>query len=128
MIPFAAAALLAWAALAGPTATEPVAASRWHVPASGLSARAAQPDHWLAEDKLRHFVASFGGFNLAFGALRTGGLERAPALVGATALVGAAGLWKEWRDRRAGGPFSVKDLVWDGLGILAGVAVAANTR
>src|SRR5690606_12009735 len=88
----------------------------------------AQEDRWFAQDKLLHFTASFGGFNLAYGALRTAQLGREPAMVGAAAVAGAAGLWKEWRDRRSGGPFSARDLVWDGLGILAGLAVAANTR
>ncbi|HEY8470139.1 MAG TPA: hypothetical protein VIL18_10880 [Longimicrobiales bacterium] len=87
-----------------------------------------QEDRWLAEDKLRHFLASFGGTNLAFGALRTAGLDREPAMAGAAAAALAAGLWKEWRDRRAGGLFSGKDLVWDGLGILAGLALASATR
>jgi uncharacterized protein YfiM (DUF2279 family) len=87
-----------------------------------------QEDRWLAEDKLRHFLASFGGTNLAFGALRTAGLDREPAMAGAAATALAAGLWKEWRDRKAGGPFSAKDLVWDGLGILAGLALASATR
>ncbi|HEX7089212.1 MAG TPA: hypothetical protein VF192_03700 [Longimicrobiales bacterium] len=87
-----------------------------------------QQDRWLAEDKLRHFLTSFGGTNLAFGALRTAGLDREPAIAGAAAAALAAGLWKEWRDRRAGGPFSGKDLVWDGLGILAGLALASATR
>lgn len=87
-----------------------------------------QQDRWLAEDKLRHFLASFGGTNLAYGVLRTAGLDREPAMAGAAATALAAGLWKEWRDRKAGGPFSAKDLVWDGLGILAGLALASATR
>jgi uncharacterized protein YfiM (DUF2279 family) len=87
-----------------------------------------QEDRWLGEDKLRHFLASFAGTNLAFGALRAAGLDREPAMARAAAATLAAGLWKEWRDQRAGEPFSAKDLVWDGLGILAGLALASATR
>jgi uncharacterized protein YfiM (DUF2279 family) len=142
MIQLAAAAALSWLALAGPrpvpvlqadatAATRPwlaalpadLAAS---IPHAG--ARVQEPDRWFAQDKVLHFTASFGGFNLAYGALRTAQLGREPAMVGATAIAGAAGLWKEWRDRRRGAGFSARDLVWDGLGIVAGLAVAANTR
>lgn len=148
MIPFAVAALLACASLAGPPGafaprdTDPAVRLRpAATPAAVATAarRAAtrggppqaswsQEDRWFAQDKLLHFTASFGGFNLAYGALRTVQLGREPAMIGAAAVVGAAGLWKEWRDRRRGGPFSARDLAWDGLGILAGLAVAANTR
>jgi len=158
MIPFAATALLFWASLAGSTAALPphdggpaarlrpaaVLAPRVS-PAASLPGQEAPPDRllrvadggapqpvqedrWFAQDKLLHFTASFGGFNLAYGALRTAQLGREPAMVGAAAIAGAAGLWKEWRDRRRGGPFSARDLVWDGLGIVAGLVVAANTR
>jgi len=129
MIPLAAAALLFWASLAGPTGAltardaDPAARLRPAAPAPLV-----QEDRWFAQDKLLHFTASFGGFNLAYGALRTAQLGREPAMVGAAAIVGAAGLWKEWRDRRRGAGFSARDLVWDGLGIVAGLAVAANTR
>ena len=120
MIQLAAAAALSWLALAGPrpvpvlqadatAATRPwlaalpadLAAS---IPHAG--ARVQEPDRWFAQDKVLHFTASLG----------------------AAAIVGAAGLWKEWRDRRRGAGFSARDLVWDGLGIVAGLAVAANTR
>jgi uncharacterized protein YfiM (DUF2279 family) len=158
MIQLAAAAVLSWLALAGPTgslpldgggpavrarraaALAPLASRAAFLPAQadspdcplragdGAASPRVQEDRWFAQDKLLHFTASFGGFNLAYGALRTAQLGRAPAMVGAAAVAGAAGLWKEWRDRRRGGPFSARDLVWDGLGIVAGLAVAANTR
>lgn len=142
MIQLATAAVLSWLTLAGPRPVPPpqadaTAATRLRpaaLPADlapgapHAGARLQVPDHWFAQDKLLHFTASFGGFNLAYGVLRTAQLGREPAMVGAAAIAGAAGLWKEWRDRRSGGPFSARDLVWDGLGILAGLAVAANTR
>lgn len=85
-------------------------------------------DRWFAEDKLRHFFLSFAATTMAYGAVRTIGMDRAPAQITAAAVAGAAGLWKEWRDRRAGGPFSAKDLAWDTLGIGAGLALTTQTR
>lgn len=91
---------------------------------------ATQPaaDRFFAEDKLQHFFMSFATTQLAYGAARAAGVERDAALVGAGAASAAAGLWKEFRDRRAGLPFSGKDLVWDALGTGAGVAVADRVR
>ncbi|MFO7260004.1 MAG: hypothetical protein DIU52_002535 [bacterium] len=142
MIQLAAAAALSWLALAGPGPVPPaqagVADTAGPLPAAlpadrapgarSAGLRLQAEDRWFAQDKLLHFTASFGGFNLAYGALRTAQLGREPAMIGAAAIAGVAGVWKEWRDRRRGGPFSARDLAWDVIGIAAGVAVAANTR
>ncbi len=86
------------------------------------------PDDWFAEDKLRHFFLSFAATSLAYGAVRTAGLGHGPAEVVAGAGAAAAGVWKEFHDRGIGRPFSRRDLVWDGLGILAGLVLATQTR
>jgi uncharacterized protein YfiM (DUF2279 family) len=85
-------------------------------------------DSWFAEDKLKHFFMSFAVTELAYAGARGAGLQETPALATAAALAAGAGVWKEWRDRQAGGPFSHKDLVWDGLGMAAGLVLSAETR
>jgi len=86
------------------------------------------PDRWFGEDKLRHFFLSFAAIGTAYAAARTAGLEPGPARAAAAAATAAAGVWKEHRDRRAGSRFSAKDLVWDGLGLGAGLALTAHVR
>jgi uncharacterized protein YfiM (DUF2279 family) len=85
------------------------------------------PDRWLADDKYRHFFLSFGGTVLGYGAVRSlADADAAAAFaIGAGA---AAGLAKELLDRRAGGAFSLPDLAWDGLGLLAAWGLIRNTR
>lgn len=99
-------------------------------PAAPAAADTTAPgvDAWFAEDKLRHFFMSFAATSLAYGAARTAGLGHGPAEVAAGASAAAAGVWKEIRDRRHGGPFSFRDLAWDGLGIAAALILAVRTR
>lgn len=105
-----------------PTAQATYVATAWQ------RRRQTNPDRWFAEDKLRHFFMSYATTQIAYGAARLAGAERDPALIGAAGASAAAGVWKEWRDRRLGGPFSGRDLVWDALGTGAGVAVASRIR
>lgn len=93
-----------------------------------VGAAAPPPDRWLAEDKLKHFFASFAATTLASGAARAAGLD---ALDSARAGAGfglGAGLWKELRDVRRGDPFSYRDLAWDVAGVGAAVAVVRQAR
>jgi uncharacterized protein YfiM (DUF2279 family) len=104
------------------------------VPAGLAPPRPAPPqqpvlqDDWFAEDKLRHFFMSLGATTLTYGALRAAGIDGVLGRAGAAGAAGAAGLWKEWYDHRQGGLFSLRDLVWDTLGIVAGTALIRNTR
>ncbi|HEX6938468.1 MAG TPA: hypothetical protein VF158_03590 [Longimicrobiales bacterium] len=99
------------------------------VPPTTLAGDTVPPrDAWFAEDKLRHFFLSFAATSVAYGAARTAGLDHGPAEVAAGVGAAAAGVWKEFHDRSLGRPFSRKDLVWDGLGILAAVVLATQTR
>jgi uncharacterized protein YfiM (DUF2279 family) len=86
-------------------------------------------DRWFAEDKLKHFAASFVLTSLAGGAARAAGLEH-----GASVAVGAGvgfsiGVLKEVHDlRNPKATASLRDLAWDAVGVGAATAVLAQTR
>lgn len=108
----------------------PLRAARFAVARpAGVAAAAQVPptDAWLGTDKARHFFLSFAATALAHGVLRTAGLDGGAALGGAAGVAVAAGSWKELRDRRIPGETaSVRDLVWDLLGVAAGVALLSG--
>jgi uncharacterized protein YfiM (DUF2279 family) len=86
-------------------------------------------DRWVAEDKFKHFFASFTATILATGAARAAGLDSRESIVAGAAVGTGAGVWKEIRDaRRPDGHFSMPDLVWDLAGVGAAAAVAAQSR
>lgn len=87
-----------------------------------------EPDRWFAEDKLQHFFLSLAATNLGFGAARTVGLDKGAAMTVAGSIGVAAGVGKEVYDKKRGGTFSGRDLVWDGLGIGAGLTLASQAR
>lgn len=91
--------------------------------ASGPTRRqqAAAQDAWFGDDKLRHFAMSFATATLTYAAARSAGADDA-ALPGAIVVAAAAGIGKEVYDRRDGRIFSLRDLVWDALGVAAGYA------
>ena len=88
------------------------------------AARAADPDPWLGKDKTLHFTASStiaaGGYTV--GALVFDG--RGSALLIGGALAAAVGIGKETLDLTGLGDPSWRDLTWDGIGIVSGLAVA----
>lgn len=85
-------------------------------------------DRWFAEDKFRHFVASFVVTSLSASGARVAGFDR-PTSVRIGAGAGAtAGILKETFDARAGRGFSYRDLVWDFTGVAAAVVVADAAR
>lgn len=85
---------------------------------------AADPDPWIARDKLLHFGGTFtlaaGGYSAA------AGLTDQPVVrLGVGAMVGmGAGLAKEMYDRRGSGHASLRDLAWDGAGTVTGLVVS----
>ncbi len=85
-------------------------------------------DRWFAADKLRHFFASYGAVAIGYGSARLVGIEREEGLRLAVAGGAVAGVAKEWSDVRSGGPFSVRDLVWDAAGIATAYALLRNVR
>lgn len=85
-------------------------------------------DEWLAIDKAQHFLMSYGSAMFAYGALRAANVDQRHASAAAVAGSLALGVGKELFDRRQGGPFSGRDLVWDALGTLAGLAFISLDR
>jgi len=77
----------------------------------------------MGADKVKHFVASAAIQSLAYAAFRQRDDRRGAALWKATVVTAGASLGKELLDRRRGGSFSGKDLVWDAAG--AGAATVA---
>lgn len=94
-----------------------------------LSFQAPTRDRWLAEDKAKHFVASFVATTVSASAARAAGLDpHASAWAGAGA-ASAIGVWKEIRDRGVRGETSsLRDLAWDGAGVAAGVVLMRQVR
>ena len=88
------------------------------------AASAADPDPWLGKDKALHFGASSliaaGGYTIGAFVFDA----RGHALFVGAALAAAAGIGKETLDLAGYGDPSWKDLAWDGVGMVAGLAVA----
>lgn len=87
-------------------------------------AHAADPDPFFGPDKALHFTASAaiaaGGYTLGAALFE----PRAHALALGAGLSAAAGLAKEGADLAGLGDPSWKDLAWDGIGLVTGLAVA----
>ena len=118
--------LLLAAALAGGFVadTVPAAAQRIAPAPMRAAARPAPPsqppaDAWLGEDKVQHFAASAAVTALAYGGARIVLDEPDDARLAALGAAAVAGLLKEIHDSRRTF-FSVRDLVWDALGMAAG--------
>jgi putative lipoprotein len=88
-------------------------------------ARAADdPDPWLGKDKALHFGVSAG---IAAGGYAAGAAifdARGHALLFGGGIAAACGIAKETADLAGFGDPSWKDLTWDGIGIVVGLAVA----
>lgn len=86
------------------------------------------PDPWFGADKVKHFMMSAFIQSAAFSVARAAGMPRSNAqLLGGVSSL-AFGVGKEVLDRRGARQFSVKDLLWDGAGALAAVALLNGTR
>lgn len=84
-------------------------------------------DHWVAEDKLRHFALSFAATQTAYGGL-TLIADPDAAMTGAATTGLALGLAKELHDLRSGRAFSLKDLAWDAAGVALATALVRQIR
>lgn len=76
-------------------------------------------DPWFGEDKVRHLGASAALTAIGYGVARNA-LDSDGSIVVAVSAAGVAGLLREVHDHRLGKPFSLRDLLWDALGIAAG--------
>jgi uncharacterized protein YfiM (DUF2279 family) len=104
--------------------THPVRAFAADVPRMPLQ----QQDAWFGEDKQRHFAMTFFVTSISHAGGRMAGMDAEPATVLGMALAAAVSVGKEVHDRRAGGLFSLKDLVWDAAGIAVGAVLVRQAR
>lgn len=100
--------------LAGPLAAQPP--------------RAAPPDRWWGEDKLRHAAAAFTVATSAAALARLADARPRPAALAGAAAALAVGAAKELADRGGRGTPSWRDLVWDAVGAAAAAALHAQLR
>lgn len=87
-------------------------------------AAADDPDPWFSRDKGYHFAVSA---TIASGGYVAGAFlfdARGHALIFGAGLTAAAGIGKEILDATGYGDPSWKDLAWDGIGMVTGLAVA----
>ena len=83
---------------------------------------------WFGADKVKHFLMSALVHSTAFSVARSAGAQRSGAHAAGAAGALTIGVWKELRDRRAGRPFSVPDLLWDGAGAASSAALLNRSR
>jgi uncharacterized protein YfiM (DUF2279 family) len=88
----------------------------------------AQTDAWFGEDKFRHAFLSAATVAFANAGARLVGLDDSATLAFSVGAGVTAALGKEFYDRRKGGPFSLRDLTWDAVGIALAALLVANTR
>lgn len=81
------------------------------------------PDRWFGEDKLLHFGASCGIAYTVELWTRPFVEGAVPPLVVGGAVSLGAGVLKELYDRSLGRPISARDLVWDAIGVVTGLAL-----
>jgi uncharacterized protein YfiM (DUF2279 family) len=85
-------------------------------------------DRWFAEDKMRHLSMAFASTSFGHAAARAAGIGSGTATALGAAAAAVASVGKEVFDRRAGGIFSYRDLVWDAAGILLAIGMLGNAR
>lgn len=85
-------------------------------------------DAWIAEDKFQHLGMSAAITTFSYGSARLAGVDARPALTLSIAVAATAAIGKEIFDRRAGRPFSFKDLMWDAFGTAAAVMMLESVR
>jgi uncharacterized protein YfiM (DUF2279 family) len=89
---------------------------------------ASENDPWFGVDKVEHFTMSFFIEGAAYAGLRGAKLEHGASLAGASVATLVAGLGKEFRDRRQGRGFSVRDLAWDVAGGAVGALLVSRAQ
>ena len=87
-----------------------------------------EPDRWLGADKAKHFIISSFAYSVSYSSLQLLRVDDPARTSGAALGAAIAGLGKEFLDRRKGGRFSPKDLVWDGAGAMLAGFLMKHTR
>jgi uncharacterized protein YfiM (DUF2279 family) len=94
-----------------------------------LGAPPTQPrEPFFAEDKFKHYFASFVITSLAASGARVAGLKHSESIAVGAGFGAAGGLIKEIQDERRGQFFSVRDMLWDLAGIGTAVVVVDAAR
>lgn len=86
------------------------------------------PGGWFGADKIKHFLMSALVHSTAFSLSRAAGAQRSSAQTAGAVAAVTIGVWKEVRDRGVGRPFSVPDLLWDGVGAASAAALLNRSR
>lgn len=84
---------------------------------------AADPDPWFGADKGLHFAVSSGLAIFGYGAAATFAESAQVRIAYGASVALLAGIGKELWDTRGSGSASLKDLTWDLLGTVTGVAI-----
>ncbi|MGR3218928.1 MAG: hypothetical protein ACUZ8H_03800 [Candidatus Anammoxibacter sp.] len=82
-------------------------------------------DEWFAEDKAKHFAASFILASGAYYSINASTNDDLSAIIGAASFSLGLGLLKEIKDVKDGKFWSNKDLIWDVIGTGVAVSVAS---
>ena len=98
-----------------------------HTVALVIAFAADSGDSWIGRDKVKHFVLSAFVHSVAFSVTRSAADRSVAQGVAAGAVLGAGAL-KEVLDRRAGRPFSVRDMVWGAAGGAASASLMNGAR
>lgn len=85
-------------------------------------------DGWFGADKMKHFFMSAFIQSMAYSSARAAGASHDGAFVSATAATVGFGIGREVYDGRVKKAFSYKDLVWDGAGLAAGIALVNKAQ
>jgi len=85
-------------------------------------------DGWFGADKMKHFFMSAFIQSMAYSSARAAGASHDGAFVSATAATVGFGIGREVYDGRVKQAFSYKDLVWDGAGLAAGIALVNKAQ
>lgn len=82
---------------------------------------------WFGPDRVKHFFISFFVQSASYSLARSVNLEHRAALGSATAVTAAVAFSKEVWDRKRGGTFDRRDLVWDAVGAGAATLLLVHT-
>ena len=98
------------------------------LPALLLSISLSARDPWFGIDKVKHFFMTAFVQSVSYSTLRLTNADHRSSMLGASAVSAGFGIGKEILDRRRGGVFSTRDLVWDAAGATSAAALLSQTR